>query len=296
MQDNTQVRIQPLVDIVGSSTVSAAPAGMPAEYLLSKGQILQFTQAGDLTGSFIESNFLVGLWGAHTCMNIDASTPFCDSAHQQLPRLTVSSSDIADTALGDEYVGVRYRNRTTAEETPPWRLVGITNGTSLTWDPPIAGAPTTLTSGQLAIVTTAGPFRVSSQDAAHPFYLFSHMTGAGPFNDLGDPEFVSLVPPRAWRNGYTFFTQPGFPETSLVVVRSSASGGFRDVNLDCAGNLGGWSTMDSLGLYQYARIDLSAATSSARTDATTVCTPQRAPRRSPSRCGVGATRRRAPVM
>ena len=83
------------------------------------------------------------------------------------------------------------------------------------------------------------------------------MTGGGPMNSLGDPEFVNVAPTRTWHDAYTFFTQPGFPEASLVVVRSSASGGFHDVTLDCAGKLGGWTAIDSSSLYEYTRIDLS---------------------------------------
>jgi hypothetical protein len=246
--DNTTVQIVPAVDIVGSGTVAAATAGKVQSYSLSKGQVLQFTQSEELTGSVVQSNYPIGVWGAHTCMNIDPSTSYCDSGHQQIP---------APQALGDDYVAVRYKNRSTTDETPPWRLVGLVDSTTLTWDPPVSGAPTTLSAGQLVTVTTAGPFRVTSQDQQHPFYLSAHMTGGGPYGGLGDPEFVNVVPTKAWRDAYSFFTQPAFPETSLVVVRSSANGGFQDVSLGCAGTLGGWTAVDSAGLYEYTRIDIS---------------------------------------
>ncbi len=247
LQDNTTVTILPVANIVGSNTVAAATANQPQTYKLSKGQVLQLTQKADLSGSPLASNNPIGVWGAHTCMNIDPSTGYCDSGHQQ----------IAPIMFGWDYAGVRYRNRTTTDETPPWRVVGQVKGTQLTWDPPVSGAPSTIDFGQVATFTAAGPFRVHSQDPQHPFYVSAHMTGGAPFNMIGDPEFVNVVPVERWRGAYTFFTQPGFPETSVVVVRSSAQGGFKDVKLDCAGTLAGWAPIDSAGLYEYTRLDLS---------------------------------------
>ena len=62
----------------------------------------------------------------------------------------------------------------------PWRIVGVVDGTILTYEPaPPPGAPTTLAAQQLAEFDTPGPFVVRSQDAQHPFYLASYMTGGG---------------------------------------------------------------------------------------------------------------------
>lgn len=248
MEDGTQVDILPTVNIAGSGTVTSATAGSVAKYTLSKGQSLQFTQAADLTGSIVSSNNPIAVWGAHSCLNIDPSATYCDSAHQELPPVR---------QLGHDYVGVRYRNRTTTEETPPWRLVGAVDGTTLTWDPPMTGAPPTLKAGELQTINAAGPFRVTSQDTMHPFYLSAHMTGGSAYSGYGDPEFVNVIPADAWRGAYTFFTQPGFPESSVVLVRSSAMGGFQDVTLDCAGTLTGWTAVGTSGLYEYTRLDLS---------------------------------------
>jgi hypothetical protein len=82
-------------------------------------------------------------------------------------------------ALGSEYVAVRYRNRYAGtEESPPWRIIGAANGTVLSWDPaPPAGAPSTLSLGEVTEFETNGPFVVKSQDESHPFYVSAHMTG-----------------------------------------------------------------------------------------------------------------------
>lgn len=248
MENNTIVYFTPVADIVASNTVQGATANQLQKYVLSKGQVLQVTQKADLTGSIVTSNNPIGVWGAHTCMNIEPTDAFCDSGHQELPGVS---------GLGSDYAAVRYKNRTSTNETPPWRVVGAAKGTVLTFDPPVSGAPSALDVGQLVTFDAAGPFRVKSQDAQHPFYLSGHMTGGNAYGQLGDPEFVNVVPSSSWRSAYTFFTEPAFPETSLVVVRESVNNVFQDVKLDCAGTLTGWTAIDGANLFQYARLDIS---------------------------------------
>jgi hypothetical protein len=172
-------------------------------------------------------------------------------------------------ALGNQYLAVRYRGRTgRPDESVPWRIVGAVDGTQLTYDPPQAGAPAAIDSRQLLEFFAPGPFVISSQDNAHPFYLAQYMTGgdlndagAGddPLNGEGDPEYVNVVPPAQYLPRYTLFTDPTYPETNLVVTRvlDSTTGAFPDVTLDCAGLLTGWQPVGSSGQFEFTRIDLS---------------------------------------
>ncbi len=254
-KDGTTVTILPVVAIVGGSGVQPAAANTPTTYNLNKGQYLQLSQPAELTGSVIQSNYPVGHWGGASCLNIPTTAVACDSAHQQIPPIK---------ALGHEYVAVRYRNRFDGmEETVPWRMVGAVDGTVLTYDPmpPPSGAPVSLKQGQLVEFDTNGPFSVKSQDDMHPFYMSAHMTGCSvtdPAEDdcRGDPEFVNIIPPQQYLAQYTFFTDPTYPETNLVVIRSKDTAGFHDVKLDCAGTLTGWMPLGSAGNYEYTRIDL----------------------------------------
>ena len=82
------------------------------------------------------------------------------------------------------------------------------------------------------------------------------MTGGSPYNNIGDPEWVNATPSEQYLNHYVFFTDPTFPETSLVVVRrrSKVDNQFADVRLGCmATNLTGWQPV---GQYEYTRVDL----------------------------------------
>lgn len=256
--DGTDVTISPTNAIVGGNGVAPTGKGQPATYRVNRGQVLQFVQDDSLAGSVVLANQPIGLWGGKTALAID--TCCNDSAHQQIPPIR---------ALGHEYVGVRYRNRYDGiEETPPWRLVGAVDGTTLTWEPSApAGAPTTLAQGQVAEFRSAGQFLVRSQDPEHPFYMAAYMTGAAEFDPgyedrpgkddgRGDAEFVNVIPPGEYSSSYVFFTDPTYPETNLLLVRTKVDGAFADVALDCAGNVGGWQPIGSSGNYEYTRIDL----------------------------------------
>ncbi len=249
-RDGTQVTISPTTAIVGGTGVPPTGKGVPQVYNLSKGQVLQFTQNTQLTGSPIQSNYPVGVWAAATCMNIDVSDSACDIAHQQIPPVQ---------ALGHEYVAVRYRNRSTSEESVPWRVVGAVDGTNLTYFPAApTGAPTTTGFGQLAQFWGSGPFVIQSQDALHPFYMSAHMTGQdhAPASGTGDPEYVNIIAPEEFLASYVFFTDVTYANTNLVVIRRDTGSGFADVTLDCAGVLTGWLPIAGTQ-YEYTRVDIS---------------------------------------
>ncbi len=246
-EDGTEVTLDPKVAVQGGPNVAAGPAGVPIKYMLNRGQTLQLSQPTELTGSPLVANKPVGMFGGASCLNVPTNATACDGAHQQIPPVK---------ALGNAYAAVRYRNRVVNnEESPPWRLVGAVNDTQLTWlpaKPP--GAPDSLALGQIAEFNSPGPFLVQSQDIDHPFYLAAYMTGGASYGGAGDPEWVNVIPTAQYLREYVLFTDPTYPETSLVVVRNRKDGAFAEVNLGCAGNIGGWQ---ALGADQeWTRVDL----------------------------------------
>jgi hypothetical protein len=257
-EDGTAVTISPTANITSENGIPGAARGVPTTYNLARGEVLQLyaNEATELTGSPIQSTKPIALWGAIPCH--DLYNPACDAAHQQIPPVK---------ALGWEYALVKYRDRVAgANEDPPWRFVGAVDGTTLTYEPAApAGAPTTLSSGQLVTFRASGPLVVKAQDDKHPFYVSAHMTGCfdskvGAYSGVngcaGDPEMVNVVAPDAYLDRYVFFTDPTYPETNLVVVRRKAASGFKDVTLDCAGVLTGWRPVGSSGKYEYTHVDL----------------------------------------
>jgi hypothetical protein len=251
-QDDTTITIRPTADVAAAPGVAAIGRGALGTIKLHAGQYVELGHStAELTGSVITASKPVGLYGGAPCLYMpDKKDCCCDSAQQQIPPVS---------ALGSEYAAVRYRSRTpdgAPEEANPWRLVGIVDGTKLTYLPaPPPGAPTTLSRGQFVEVTTADPFVVRSQDGDHPFYLAEYMTGGDPFEGAGDPEFVNVLATAQYLPKYVFFTDPTYPETSLVVVRQhGADGKFADVTLECSGMpLSGWQ---AVGDFEYTRVSL----------------------------------------
>jgi hypothetical protein len=252
-ENDTEVTISPSVAIVGGGGVAPTGQGVPITYTLQRGDVLKLEQPQDLSGSPVASTKPIGMWAGNGCTDMPIGVQACDGMHQQLPPVR---------ALGSEYTAVRHRDRYPGvDEAAIWRLVGAVDGTTLTYDPPQPGAPTTLASGQSVLFETSATFVVKSQDADHPFYLGQYMTGCTKywpgFDCRGDPEFVNVIPPAQFRASYVFFTDPTYPTTHLVFTRRKASDGtFKDVNLGCAGNLTGWQPVGSSGLFEYTRFDL----------------------------------------
>jgi hypothetical protein len=104
---------------------------------------------------------------------------------------------------------------------------------------------------------TGTPFVVTSQDKDHPFMVFTYMTSSEFVEEgYGDPDFVVDVPPEQYLSEYVFFTDPTYPVTDLVVIRSKGADGlFADVTLDCAGALTGWTPIGADD-FEFTRIDL----------------------------------------
>jgi hypothetical protein len=269
-QDNTNVMISPSVALPGGPGVAAAPPHQTTTYTLGAGDYIQWQNAGDMTGSIINSDKPVSFTGgtAYLCVTSATSTGGgCDSAHQMIPPVS---------ALGFEYVGPPHATRRAdlQEESIRYRIVGAVAGTTLTYDPPIGSAPTTLGAGQVAEFETVGPFVVKSQDDMHPFYVGQYMAGCtltvgsrpavspafANFGTLGDEEYVNILPPAQWLSSYVFFTDPTYATTNLVIVRKKTNGAFQDVNVDCIGNVTGWHPVGGSGDYEITNVDLKRGT------------------------------------
>jgi hypothetical protein len=232
-------------------------AGVPVTYQLGKGQYLQLVQSEELSGSIVASTKPTTVFGGHSCAYVPSNSGAGDVLAQQLPPFE---------QWGNEYVGVAYRPRIGSESEPvPYRIVAARDGTRLDYDPHVPpGAPVTMSAGEVVTFTsgTGEAFVVRTQDAEHPIYLTAYMTGGDgvdrtSYGGLGDPEWVNLVPAGQYLSSYSFYADPTFEETSLVIVRAATNGQFKDVWLECAGNLTDFRPIGTRGQYEFVRVDLS---------------------------------------
>lgn len=253
-RDTNTVSMTPLDAIHGGgSVVSTSPANRVVTYQPNSGDFIQFSQFGQfsLTGSKIEGTSPVGVFAGSACPNSGVAA--CDPLFQQVPPLS---------HLGREYVAARHRNRfADIDEPTPWHFVGVVDGTVLSYEPAAPeGAPTSLMAGQIIQFRSKTPFVVRSQDGDHPFYAAVMMESCAVYGTeddcRGDPEMTTLVPTSRFGQSASFFADPSYPETNLVVVRAAdAASEFHDVDLDCLGKIDGWESIAPH--FQLARVDLS---------------------------------------
>jgi len=249
-QDATTVVIKSVADIVGGGGVQSASLGEALTLSLAQGELVQIAQPERLIGSTILADKPVGVWGGSGCMRIPVGVPACDSAHQQL--LPINS-------LGSSYVAAPFRNRVTGlDEDIRYTILGATDGTELGYDPiaPV-GAPLVLQRGESFEISANEAFSVRSQDSAHPFYIAAHMTAGLPAANMGDPEFVNVVPSGQFLSKYIFLTDPTYGNTHLVFVRPVPKPGEEPaaVQLECA-LIGGWQPVGAKGEWEYAQFDV----------------------------------------
>lgn len=259
-QNGTQITVFPNVNLPGGNNggaVAPAPANTQTNYTLNAGEYIQWQESQEMSGTIIQSNQPIAFTGGqgYDCYkSMTSSGGGCDSAHQQVPPVS---------AFGYEYVGIPYTTRMASlqDESIIYRIVGAVKGTNLTYSPAVAGAPSSINAAQVVDFEAKGPFVVKSQDANHPFYLGQVMPGCmvtggsrPPGGCLGDEEYVNILPPAQFLTKYVFFTDPTYPTTNLVFVRVKTPQGFKDVNLDCKGNLTGWKAITPN--YEITNIDL----------------------------------------
>ena len=249
-EDGTTVTMRPKSAISATGPIPAAAANGTWTMMLNKGDYAQITQQNILSGSPVNSDKPVGVFGGHQIMSIDR----CCGDHGEQMLTPVS-------ALGSEYVAAPHADRRRDHLADPrvFRIFGAADGTQLTYEPANVG-PATINLGEHVEIRTDGsPFVVRSQDTAHPFAMFTYMTGGGDEVDApgeGDADFVRLVPPPQYLTHYVFFTDPTYPFTTLTVVRQKKAGVFEDVTLDCLGTLNDWAPVGSSGDYEISYVKL----------------------------------------
>ncbi len=258
-EDDTEVRIRPKVDISDGNGFKGGPAGQIKTWKLARGEALQLVQSAELTGSPIESDKPVGLFGGARCTLVpETAFAACDDLHQQIPPLS---------QWGNTYALVPYRSRVAEAverlETVPYRLVGAVSGTVLSYDPARPrGAPESLAAGEVATFMSDELVVVKSQDSDHPFHASLLMTGGwfvgnNVYSTNGDPDFVNVVPADQFLDRYVFFADYTYPDTTLTLVRRKTEKGFMPVELDCAGEVQGFRPLGKSGEFDYAWVQLT---------------------------------------
>lgn len=267
-EDGTTVSVRPNVDLPAGGTVPHVAPGTVGTVMLDAGRVAQWELAStatiDTSGTIVTADHPVAVVAGNRFFRLQPTPgPGGEATHQQI---------LPVDAMGHHYVAAPYETRRAdlMPETISYRIVGAVDGTTLSFDPPIMGAPATLMRGRVADFSSANPFVVSSQDAMHPFGLAQVMPTAnlvggtrpgahdsmyGP--NLGDEEFVVMFPPDQFLSRYVFFTDPTYWTTNLAIVRyRDSTGAFQPVTVDCVGEVGGWYPVGHAHEYEVTTVDL----------------------------------------
>lgn len=191
--DDTEVTITTKAPVNG--TPSFQP-GVPNTVTLQRGDVIQLVNlSGDLTGSSVSATKPVQVIGGHYCSNVPLDVVACD--HMEESMLPVQT-------LSTDYI-------VTAPAVPPLpdgkeqviRIVATAANTSLTYDPPVAGAPTTLAAAGdfIEIPRYLGDFLVS---ADQKILVSQYMEGQDAGGGTGDPATTVTVPVDQYRTEYLF--------------------------------------------------------------------------------------------
>ncbi len=223
-KDNgTKVTVLPSNAIVGGNGVAASAKNVAVTYNLNQGELIHLTQTADLSGSVVQSNNAVGVWGEHFCMVQDNP-----------PKWTIMGAVDGTTLTYDPAVPAAPKT--------------LNRGQRLDFDGP----------GAFRVIAQDDkhPFYLAAHrpgfdcDAAHqqipPVKALGNeyiAVGNEPANyGIGGPETVNVVPPQQFLKDYIFFTDPTYGWTEIALTRGKASDNtYKDVTLDCLGTVTGWT-------------------------------------------------------
>jgi hypothetical protein len=251
MEDDTTVTTIPS----GTGSPVAAGGGVPADgaaqVTLNRGDVLQvyaaLQTAVDLTGTRVEADKPVQVIGGHRCTYVPDDTPYCDHLEESMfPLDALAHAYVVTTP----YIHIGNND---VDSPNMVRIIATESDTTLTYDPPQAGAPASLTNaGDFAeIPATTNNFEIS---ADKKIQVVQYMRGQEATNSLvGDPAMAVAVPTEQFRNNYLFHAPTNYDYNYVNVVAPTNV----PVMLDGVA-VAGWSPIGNTG-FSFARAVLSNA-------------------------------------
>ncbi|MCZ2111085.1 MAG: IgGFc-binding protein, partial [Dehalococcoidia bacterium] len=216
VEDNTSVTLAkgpqggqvkagiPGIDATGAGSVT-----------LNRGDVIQLLTNGgtsnsdpnDVTGALITASKPVQVIGGHNCTFVPDNTGYCDHLEESMfPIETIAKDYIVTSPL-------------IAVNTPKAnmvRIVAIDPNVQLTYDPPQAGAPTTIASaGGWVEFQSGASFQISGTGR---FQVAQYMLGQGAGGGSGDPAMALTVPPFQYRRDYLFHAPTNYSSNFAAII------------------------------------------------------------------------------
>ncbi len=248
-ENNTDVRIKPTVGSnPGMGGLPALPQGVFTEVTVDKYDYIQVVANGnqDLTGSQIESNKPVAVFGGHSCGYVPSvSTAWCDHLEEQILPLET---------WGKNYIAARNPQR--ESEPMRWRIVASKDNTTVNFSPPVSlGNSVNLDAGEVVEFDDNDDFSISADE---PILVAGYMLGCksnGVGNNCkGDPYMVLMVPREQFKTDYVFLIDDSYTEDFAKLIRPSGAA----VEVGCLGVVpeNRWEAVGNSG-YEVATINMN---------------------------------------
>lgn len=205
-QDGTNVTITPTV------TTGSRVAGVPYTISMNQGQTYQLRNTlsapADLSGSIIESNQPIAVFGGHQCANIPQGSVACDHIVEQLP---------PTSTWGQSFVTMPLATRTGGDT---FRVLASQDVTTVSIDGAVVA---TLNRGGIYETILVNPATINA-DAP---ILVTQYSNSSTFDNVTSDPFEVVIPPfEQFLAAYTITTPAtGFATNFVNVVASNAAVG-----------------------------------------------------------------------
>lgn len=225
-QDNTEVELRSAGTTIAGGGIAALAPGQSGTFVLNKGDVAQVLSRDDLSGSLVFANKPVQVITGMPCRTMPEDKPACDH---------IEESVFPAETIGKEYV-VTVPSSPEDPATPVVghgvRIVGNSDDTHLSFDPPISGpgvvnGQVVIQAGQVLDLGAQGvDFKVSGDKefmvASFMFggSLVDPSTGLDP-DSKGDPSQSLATATEQFRKKYVFLAPADYDVNMVNIVGPS---------------------------------------------------------------------------
>lgn len=210
----TRVTITPRAAISATALTPAMPANVATSFTLDAGLFVELpAPTGDLTGSLVDAEQPIQVFGGHLGAKIPATVDAADRLEEPMPPIT---------RLATEYVVVAAALPSIPAGKPQIvRIIAAEAPVTLSFDPPQLGVPTSIASvgDFIEIPASAASYRVSANKKV---LVAQYMQSQGMGGNMGDPAMLLPVPRDQWLDRYVFHAPTDYTATMLDVIAPSA--------------------------------------------------------------------------
>ncbi len=209
--DNTTVTLTTRANTLAGGGAPAFTTGVAQNVTLNAGGVIEVTSRdGDLTGTLIGSDKPVQVISGHYCADVPSTAGYCDHLEESM---------FSVDALGSKYVVTAPAVTTSPNGKIQYvRVIATQANTTLTYDPPQAGAPPSIANAGdfVEIPNTVASFMLS---ADHKILVAQYMEGSSTTSDnTGDPAMALGVPVEQFRSTYLFHAPTNYTTNYVDVV------------------------------------------------------------------------------